>query len=105
MASEWLSMRRAIGHVASSLVLGGRRVAVNRPRVRGAEGHELKLPSWQEWSARDTPQQRAIEQMVLRVSTRAMRARWNRCRQQSRCGLSNSAVSERSDYGTEREVG
>src|SRR5271166_1700927 len=40
------------GHVASSLVLGGRRVAVNRPRVRSAEGHELKLPNWQEWSAR-----------------------------------------------------
>jgi hypothetical protein len=30
------------GHVASSLVLGGRRVAVNRPRVRSAEGYELK---------------------------------------------------------------
>ena len=36
------------GHVASSLVLGGRRVAVSRPRVRSAEGHELKLPSWQQ---------------------------------------------------------
>jgi putative transposase len=27
------------GHVASSLVLGGRRVAVTRPRVRSTEGH------------------------------------------------------------------
>jgi hypothetical protein len=53
------------GHVASSLVLGGRRVAVNRPRVRSAAGHELKLPSWQEWSARDPLQQRAVEQMVV----------------------------------------
>src|SRR5208282_4142456 len=41
------------GHVASSLVLGGRRVAVSRPRVRSIEGHELRLPSWREWSARD----------------------------------------------------
>ena len=76
------------GHVASSLVLGGRRVAVSRPRVRSAQGHELKLPSWQEWSARDPLQQRAVEQMVLGVSTRryagATRARWNRCRKQTR---------------------
>ena len=56
--------------VASSLVLDGRGVAVNRPRVRSAEGHELKLPSWQEWSARDSLLQRAVEQMVLGVSTR-----------------------------------
>src|SRR5438445_3679326 len=38
------------GHVASSLVLGGRRVAVSRPRVRSVEGHEVGLPSWQQWS-------------------------------------------------------
>jgi hypothetical protein len=55
------------GHVASSLVLGGRRVAVKRPRVRSADGHELKLPSWQEWSSRDPLQQRAVEQMVLGI--------------------------------------
>jgi transposase-like protein len=93
------------GHVASSLVLGGRRVAVNRPRVRSAAGHELKLPSWQEWSARDPLQQRAVEQMVLGVSTRryarsleplpeAITAR----------GTSKSAVSERFVYGTERKL-
>ncbi len=93
------------GHVASSLVLGGRRVAVNRPRVRSAEGHELKLPSWQEWSARDPLEQRAVEQMVLGVSTRryarsleplpkAITAR----------GISKSAVSERFVYGTERKL-
>jgi putative transposase len=93
------------GHVASSLVLGGRRVAANRPRVRSAEGHELKLPSWQEWSAREPLQQRAVEQMVLGVSTRryarsleplpeAITAR----------GTSKSAVSERFVYGTERKL-
>jgi transposase-like protein len=93
------------GHVASSLVLGGRRVAVKRPRVRSAEGHELKLPSWQEWSARDPLEQRAVEQMVLGVSTRryarslepfpkAITAR----------GISKSAVSERFVYGTERKL-
>lgn len=93
------------GHVASSLVLGGRRVAVKRPRVRSADGHELKLPSWQAWSSRDPLQQRAVEQMVLGVSTRryarsleplpeAIAAR----------GTSKSAVSERFVYGTERKL-
>ena len=93
------------GHVASSLVLGGRRVAVSRPRARSAEGHELKLPSWQAWSARDPLQQRAVAQMVLGVSTRryarsleplpeAITAR----------GTSKSAVSARFVYGTERKL-
>ena len=47
---EHLADRQALraGHVASSLVLGGRRVAVQRPRARTVEGHELKLPSWRE---------------------------------------------------------
>jgi hypothetical protein len=58
------------GHVASALVLGGRRVAVNRPRARSVEGRELRLPSWREWSARDPLEQRAVKQMVLGVSTR-----------------------------------
>src|SRR3984893_19602139 len=43
---ERLADRQALraGHVASSLVLGGRRVAVNRPRARSLEGRELRLP-------------------------------------------------------------
>ena len=69
---EHLADRQALrsGHVASSLVLGGRRVAVSRPRARSVAGRELKLPIWREWSARDPLEQRAVEQMVLGVSTR-----------------------------------
>ena len=33
------------GAMASSLTLGGRRVQVERPRVRSREGHEFTLPS------------------------------------------------------------
>jgi hypothetical protein len=94
------------GHVPSSLVLGGRRVAVSRRRVRSVDGRELKLPSWREWSARDPLEARALEQMVVGVSTRryarsleplpaAVAAR----------GTSKSAVSERFVYGTERKFG
>jgi hypothetical protein len=32
------------GHVPSSLVMGGRRVKVERPRARSVDGHELSLP-------------------------------------------------------------
>lgn len=57
------------GHVASSLVLGGRRVAINRPRVRSAEGHELKLPSWQAIMPGATASQtRSFHQIVLCAS-------------------------------------
>jgi hypothetical protein len=58
------------GHVPSSLVLGGRRVKVERPRARSVDGHELSLPSWRAWSVRDPLDERVFEQMVLGVSTR-----------------------------------
>ena len=59
------------GHVPSSLVLGGRRVEIQRPRARSNDGHELHLPRWQTWSSHDPLDERAFEQMVLGVSTRA----------------------------------
>ncbi|MBI4541140.1 MAG: hypothetical protein HY704_16690 [Gemmatimonadetes bacterium] len=58
------------GHVRSSLVLGGRRVSVNRPRVRRTVGEEVVLPSWAEWAVEDPLEERAIEQMRVGVSTR-----------------------------------
>src|SRR5271170_7423331 len=93
------------GHVASSLVLGGQRVAVSRPRVRSVEGRELKLPSWQEWSSRDPLDQRALEQMVLGVSTRRYARSLEPLPQTVQVrGVSKSAVSERFVYGTERKL-
>ncbi len=94
------------GHVPSSLVLGGRRVAVSRPRVRSVEGRELKLPSWREWSARDPLEARAMEQMVLGVSTRRYARSLEPVPQTVQVrGISKSAVSERFVYGTERKLG
>jgi hypothetical protein len=58
------------GHVPSSLLLGGRRVEIPRPRARSTDGRELSLPSWQAWSSRDPLDERAFEQRVLGVSTR-----------------------------------
>lgn len=58
------------GHVPGSLVLGGRKVAVARPRVRSKSGHEVQLPSWTRFSAHDPLEERAREQMLIGVSTR-----------------------------------
>ena len=46
---------------------------VQRPRVRTTTGEEVELPSWAAWSSEDPLEQRAIEQMLLGVSTRKVR--------------------------------
>lgn len=93
------------GSMASSLTLGGRRVEVERPRVRSLDGHEVTLPSWRTWSARDPLRQRAMEQMLVGVSTR----RYARSLEPLPSavavhGVSKSAVSERFVVGTERKL-
>jgi hypothetical protein len=73
--------------------------------VRSIEGREVGLPSWQQWSKRDPLTERALEQMVLGVSTR----RYARSLEPLPTalgvhGISKSAVSERFVYGTERKL-
>src|SRR4029453_5936866 len=81
--------------VSSEVVLGGRKVAVRRPRVR-ADGHEVALPTFQAMADSDPLNRRVVEQMLVGVATRryarslepvpaTMRSR----------GTSKSAVSRR----------
>ena len=58
------------GHVRGELALGGRRVQVRRPRVRDVEGPEVPLSTWERFASADPLTPRAVEQMVLGVSTR-----------------------------------
>lgn len=58
------------GHADGELALGGRRVRVRRPRVRGVDGREIPLPTWERYACDDPLSERAVEQMVLGVSTR-----------------------------------
>jgi putative transposase len=58
------------GHVDGELALGGRRVRVRRPRVRGSDGREVALETWERFAEADPLTPRAVEQMVLGVSTR-----------------------------------
>jgi putative transposase len=57
------------GTAPGSLVMGGRKITTRRPRVRD-DGHEVPLSSWSDFAEEDPLEQRALEQMVLGVSTR-----------------------------------
>ena len=56
------------GSTAGSLVMGGRRVTLPRPRVRSVAGREVELPAWTQWSREDPLEQRALQQMILRAA-------------------------------------
>ena len=57
------------GTVPSEVVLGGRKVATSRLRVR-AEGREVPLPTFQALAQADPLNRRVVEQMLVGVATR-----------------------------------
>jgi hypothetical protein len=57
------------GTTRSEVVLGGRKVATQRPRVRTAAG-EVPLPTFQAMAATDPLDRRVVEQMLVGVATR-----------------------------------
>jgi transposase-like protein len=97
---------RRAGSAPGELVMGGRRVQVRRPRARTIDGEEIQLPSWTTFGAEDPLQQRAVEQMLVGVSTR----RYARSLEPlpdklPTRGTSRSAVSRRFVAATERQMG
>ncbi len=84
------------GHAASSVVLGGRRIGVQRPRARQVEGGELVLPTFT-WAAGADPLDRATMQAIAAgVTTRRYRGTLDPlpAKEQER-SVSKSAVSRR----------
>ncbi len=66
------SERNAVrwGKTSSEVTLGGRRIPISRPRVRGVEEGEQTLP-WFEWAAdRDPLNLRTLEEVAIGVSMR-----------------------------------
>src|SRR5438128_1013192 len=57
------------GTVPSEVVLGGRKVAIRRPRVRH-DGTEVALPTFQAFADNDPLNRRVVEQMLVGVATR-----------------------------------
>ncbi len=58
------------GSVRGELALGGRRVALRRPRVVDRHGREVPLDTWEGLASRDPLDLRALEQMAIGVATR-----------------------------------
>jgi len=57
------------GTTPSEVVLGGRQVKIQRPRVRTTAG-EVPLPTFQTMAATDPLDRRVVEQMLVGVATR-----------------------------------
>ncbi len=62
------------GHEAGEVTLGGRRVGVERPRVRSVDGAaEVRLRSYEYFADRDPLTRSVLERMLAGVSTRRYR--------------------------------
>jgi transposase-like protein len=73
---RWNPDRAAVrhGHEDGEVTLGGRRVAVRRPRVRSVDGEsELPLVTYQHFAGRDQLGQVVLERVLAGVSTRKYR--------------------------------
>jgi transposase-like protein len=58
------------GSTSTRIPFGGRRLRIDRPRVRHVEGHEIELPCLREFQAEDVMPERVMEQILLGVATR-----------------------------------
>lgn len=94
------------GHTKGTLPMGGRTVTLQRPRVRTVDGRsEIPLDSWEQFRGADPLTERAVEQMVLGVSTR----RYERSLEPLPAGIetggtSKSSVSRRFIQGTQQKL-
>lgn len=83
------------GSQESSLPLGGRRVSTKRPRLRGVDGQELSLPSWEALQAADHLDEIAFGRVIAGVSTRDYAPALEPIGEVDSSGASRSAVSRR----------
>lgn len=96
---------RRAGSARGELVMGGRRVQVRRPRARTLDGAEIQLPSWTAFAADDPLDERAVNQMLVGVTTR----RYARSLEPLAAplperGTSKSAVSRRFVAATQKQM-
>jgi hypothetical protein len=84
------------GAARGELALGGRRVAVRRPRVVDREGREMPLKAWADLASTDPLDVRAPEQVALGVATRKYARSLETLPEEIKTrGTSKSAVSRR----------
>jgi transposase-like protein len=102
--------RTAVRHGTEpgQVTLGGRRVRVDRPRVRTADGtQEVSVPTWEMFTSAEVLDQLAVERMLAKLSTRRYRAGLEPVGsrvEQAATGTSRSAVSRRFVAATEHAL-
>jgi len=83
------------GDQKSSVVLGGRRVAVSRPRVRGVAGGELALPIWEAFAGEELLGNQVMASLLAGISTRSYDKTLEPVGSLEASATSRSAVSRR----------
>ncbi len=106
--------RTAVRHGSEpgQVTLGGRRVPVDRPRVRSADGtREVPVPTWAAFASTELLDQLAVERMLAKLSTRRYQAGLEpvgtavgTAVEQTASGTSKSAVSRRFVAATEHAL-
>jgi hypothetical protein len=102
--------RSAVRHGTQpgKVTLGGRRIPVDRPRVRRADGAaELPLATWQAFASTELLDQLALERMLAKLSTRRYHHGLEPVGSQvehTATGTSRSAVSRRFVAATEHAL-
>ncbi len=92
------------GHESRHITLGGRKVPVQRPRVRSVTGTEVALPAYELFSSTDLLGEAAIGRMLAGLSTRRYRDGLEPVGDVGQTGTSRSAVSRRFVKGTEAKL-
>ena len=86
------------------VTLGGRLVAVARPRARTGKGRELSLATYAAVASRDLLTEAALSRMLARLSSRRYRAGLEPVGELRTRGISRSAVSRRFIVGTQAKL-
>ena len=92
------------GHEPSSLTLGGRKVVVDKPRVRSCQGEELAVPLWKAFSEQDIAGTMVLERMLAGVSTRQYPVSLEPVGELNSRGTSPAAVSRQFVARTKRAL-
>jgi putative transposase len=92
------------GHEPRQVTLGGRRVQVNKPRVRSVGEKEIELRTFRTFATRDLLNQAALGRMLAGLSTRRYSAGLEPVGQVEARATSKSAISHRFIQGTEQKL-
>jgi putative transposase len=92
------------GEERRQLTLGGRRVAVSKPRARTIHGEELELRTYRAFAGRELLTEAALGRMLAGLSTRRYEAGLEPVGEVASRGISRSAVSRRFVAGTQRKL-